>query len=137
MISPDTINDRFGKIERPYPWERGKMTVCIAGACLTLQNPTNAYEQAVLICTDSQSSSSLGRTETALKMRVINGEWLALSAGYETEIESALLALRNTFRSQLLVDETNIVSLVRTALQQRKRDKIDEFIRGRFGIPYS
>src|SRR5438552_3725069 len=108
------------------------MTVCIAAVC-----EENSDDPKIILCTDRKVSSALGSAETMLKSRIIGTRWRCLTAGKDTDILSLLRLLKNHFMSPSNIDETNVLSLVRNALNERKKEKADEIIQGKFGIPYT
>lgn len=110
---------------------RRDMTVCIAAACGGSANG----EYRIVLCTDRKVGGALGSSETMLKSRIVSSTWTCLTAGEDSEIHALLPLLRSHFRGVDL-DETNIVSLTRDALNQRKRDKANELIQGRYAISY-
>jgi 20S proteasome alpha/beta subunit len=90
----------------------------------------------IVLCTDWRVSGPLGSAETKLKLRALPRGWYCLTAGTESEINCIVPKLREELSTASEVNETNITSLVRNVLNNRKKEKIDEFIRGRYGISY-
>lgn len=121
-------------LERPYPWEK-KVTVCIAAIYDTYDE--SRYQQGIILCTDWLSSSPLGQSETSLKERVLKPGWYCLTAGTKSEILATLSHLKREFRSAEEINETNVVNIVRTALNARKREKSEEYTQGKYGLSYA
>jgi hypothetical protein len=115
-------------------WERRDVTVCIAAGCL--ERVGDDEEPRIILCTDWRASSALGTAELKLKLRRMYKEWWCLTSGSETEIETIIPPLKNAFKEAQTIDETNICAIIRNALSARKKEKINEFIQGRYGISY-
>jgi 20S proteasome alpha/beta subunit len=109
------------------------MTVCVAAGCLDTEK-----NYKIVMCTDWRVSSPLGGAETKLKLRALPKGWYCLTAGTETEINRIVLKLRDELFATNETDDNSIdiASLVRNVLNKRKKEKIDEFIHGRYGISY-
>jgi hypothetical protein len=108
------------------------MTICIAAVC-----DENTDDRKIILCTDRKISSALGSAETSLKSRTLGLEsWRCLTSGSDIDILCTLRLLQNIFRDENNIDETNVLALVRAALNNRKRDKAEELIQGKFGISY-
>jgi hypothetical protein len=115
----------------PYPWER-KMTICIAAVA-----DEAGDKPFIIFCTDWLISGALGQAETVLKSRILHGTWSCLTAANNhSDALAAVALLRKKFRENPKVDETNVTTLIREAMSQRKHDKADEFIQSRWGISY-
>ncbi len=71
-----------------------------------------------------------------MKIRLLGLGWICLFAGPESEA-LALYAVLNEKFKKIEVDETNIAPLLRTSVQERKIQKADDFVGGRFGMPYN
>ena len=112
------------------PWEKSKMTVCIAAACQLNGEPH------IVLCSDWQEGSVLGTAEVSFKQISIGQGWTVMAAGDSTEIN----ALRNLYGNHILgatsIDKTNVVSVMQAPLHDRKRQKIEQLIQGRVGISY-
>jgi len=114
-------------------WELRDMTVCIAAVC-----EENTDDRKIVLCTDRKISSALGSAETTLKSRSLGVEsWRVLTSGADRDIQSTLRLLKQRFSESESIDETNVLSIVRAALNQRKKDKADELVNGRLAISYS
>jgi 20S proteasome alpha/beta subunit len=114
-------------------WERRDMTICIAAGCVS---EVGSREYQIVLCSDWQLSSVLGSSETGLKMRRLGKGWWCLTAGTESEINAIIPTLRSVVTNTEQIDETNIPGLIRGVLNGRKKQKVDEFIQGRYGISY-
>jgi hypothetical protein len=130
-----TLGERYRQdwpeISRPYPWER-KMTICIAAICNEFRGDCK-----ILLCHDWQISSELGSAEVRNKATHLGKGVYCLSSGTDGEVTAALIHLKHKFDSEKdPIDERNFTKLVRNALLERKAEKCDEFIRGRFAISY-
>jgi 20S proteasome alpha/beta subunit len=124
----DDVAERF-RLARPHPWERN-MTVCIAAACFD----ANEDECAIILCADWRVSSPLGRQDTKLKFHQIGRGWWCLTAGYDSEINALTRLYDAAFRATLSISEVNIAEVLRTPLRVRKKEKIEEYTGGRFGL---
>jgi hypothetical protein len=117
-------------------WERKEMTVCIAAACME-KDKDGTQRFRIVMCADWRVSSALGTSDTKLKLRTLAKGFSCLTAGIESEINSIVPKLQSAFKKFTNeIDETNIQNLIRGTLNDRKKEKIDEFIRGRYGISY-
>ena len=107
------------------------MTICIAATC-------NLFDELkIVLCSDWQTSSPLGSADTVLKQHGLGNGWYCLTSGYSSEIDALRILFKNAFITARNIDETNIAALARTPLQIRKKEKIEEYITGRFGISYN
>jgi hypothetical protein len=106
------------------------MTVCIAAAC------KDGNDRAIITCTDWQLSSVMGSAETGLKQRTLNHHWRFLTAGDMSEILALLAIVRRRFNETEDFDETNILTVIRSAAAERKRQKANDFTVGRYGLSY-
>lgn len=121
------------KRDEPLPWERSKMTICIAAACMT----PDGEDPRLVMCTDWRRSGFLGSADTAFKMRRLpRHDWYGLTSGNEPDIAGLWIHLRQRFRSAETLDETNVGNLLSEALLARKKEKASALIAGRFGISY-
>jgi len=114
----------------PLPWERSKMTVCIAADC------RDGEDHAVVLCTDWKVSGVLGSAETALKERSLGRGWICLTSGYESDINCLVQLISQQIQSTSEIHETNILNLIRKAIHVRKKDKADEYTIGKYAIYY-
>jgi len=114
----------------PEQPERREMTVCIAAAC------GDEGGQAIVLCTDWRISGALGSADTMLKIRQIGQNWHLLTSGSESDINAIVLAFRRAFPAGSTIDETNVPTIVRNVLNERKREKAEEFVRGKYAIGY-
>jgi hypothetical protein len=112
-------------------WERRDMTVCVAAACVE-----DRQHYRIVIGVDWLVSGALGSADKMIKIRDVGRGWSCLTAGNEGDINNTLPLIRGSIIQVEEVDETNIVHIVRSALNARKKEKIDEFIQGRYGISY-
>src|ERR1043166_1543481 len=116
--------------------ERRDMTVCIAAVC---DDNTTANAAKIIMATDSKISGALGSAETMLKNRFLTAApdgWRCLTSGSDTDILATMQIFKNRFRNTK-VDETNVVHIVRSALNERKADKANELIQGKYAISYA
>jgi predicted GNAT family N-acyltransferase len=92
--------------------------------------------QAIL-CTDRKISSALGSAETTLKSRTLGVEsWRCLTSGTDSDILCAVRLLQDELIRANEIGPANILQIIRTALNKRKHEKVDELIQGKFGISY-
>jgi hypothetical protein len=133
-MKPSTTPCPVRGYRREVPdWERRDMTVCIAAVC-----DENTDDPKIVICTDGKAGGALGSAEMTLKIRTVGDRgWRCLTSGADTDILACLPLFRKQFRAPVIDDETNVLGLVRAALFERKRDKAQEIIQGKFAIPYS
>ena len=74
MFSQPTGRERWER-DRPLPWERTPMTVCIALSC----QEGNDYR--LVLCHDWLSSSALGSSDMHYKRFPIGDKWAVMHAG--------------------------------------------------------
>jgi hypothetical protein len=118
--------------DHPPPWEFSKVTVCIAAAC-----QTDSGDNAIVLCTDWKTGSALGSAETALKQRALGKGWHCLLSGYESDMISLYNHVKNHVSKADTIDETNITGIIRDAIFDRKKEKIAEYLGGKYAISYS
>jgi 20S proteasome alpha/beta subunit len=106
------------------------MTVCIAAGA------SHEKDKALVLCTDWRVSSPLGSAETKLKQILLRDSWWCLTSGKESDIAAVVKLLTRKMDSTQTIDETNIVGIVRDALNARKKEKTNELIQGRYAISY-
>ena len=111
--------------------ERRDVTICIAAICDV--RPDLIHK--IVLCTDGRARNILGDTEHNLKNFPIDLRWRCLTSGDEPEILAVLPILKKRF-AKTVIDETNVVEIVRRALQQRLLEKKEEFIQGRHAFSY-
>lgn len=107
------------------------MTVCIAAVC-----EENTPDAKIILATDTKVSGALGSSETMLKNRFLSPSWRCLTSGSDTDIIATVALLKKHFR-KAAVDETNVVHVIRTALNERKSEKANELIQGKYAISYT
>jgi hypothetical protein len=107
------------------------MTICIAAAC------SDGPKKFIVLCSDKLGSSPLGSTHLAMKGTNLGDDWYCLGAGVEDECNAIVPILRRAFCEKEVKDETNVVPLVRAGLQQRKLEKADELLIGKWGMSYA
>lgn len=107
------------------------MTVCIAALA-----EADEVEPKIVLCADTKGSSALGSTNKLFKIRYIAPGWRCLIAGSDEDIVAALSKLRGRFLSDPPGDETAAVDLVRSALIERRREKIEELVQGNYSISF-
>lgn len=114
--------------------ERRPVTVCIAATCMVEK------KYKVVMCTDWKISSALGNADTKLKQKRMGAGWFLLTAGEDGEINAIERILSKKMLAQsaskLPLDDTTVPTLVRDALAERKKQKIDDHIRGQYGMTY-
>jgi 20S proteasome alpha/beta subunit len=115
----------------PVPERRTKMTVCIAASA-----SIGPFERAIVLCSDTRMTSALGTSEYRRKDHWLIKGWFCLMSGEEGDMLALLPLLRRNFRATKEIDETNVCQLVRDALNERKREKIEELVQGRYGFSY-
>ena len=108
------------------------MTVCIA---VIAEGDTNEQSR-IVVCTDALTSGDLGSADYYHKDIFLTHSWHCLTAGSAGEINALIPLLRNRFRNELVVDETNICRLVREAIAARKTEKADEYTIARWGMSF-
>ena len=106
------------------------MTVCIAAACESIGD-----RKCIVLCTDTRMSGVLGSSEFKFKDYLLADHWTCLISGSEGDALALISLLTTTFRATE-IDETNVVQLVRDVLAARKKEKIEELVRGKYGISY-
>src|SRR3974390_1805318 len=124
MITPDWRN--FPPLE-----EHREMTICIAAVCKALDG-----DPLIAICSDWQFSSALGSAEIGFKQYFLEHNWACLYAGDVSAAKTLLVPLKRHFKEVPTIDETNILSVVRAALNERKRDLVGEFVQGEFSLSH-
>jgi 20S proteasome alpha/beta subunit len=107
------------------------MTVCIAAITKLASD-----RKGIVLCADWKRGGMMGSSETSLKIRPLSRHWVTMTAGDEAEVNAVVPILRDTFAAADVIDETNIVELIRSALTKRKNAKADELIRGQYGVSY-
>lgn len=117
--------------EVPDVPERRDVTVCIAAIC-----DENTDNSKIVVCTDCKTSSPLGSSETAVKLLPIDKFWRILTSGREDEIQRLQKLLFKSFSPHSAIDETNVVTLVREALNARKAEKANEITQGKLALSY-
>jgi hypothetical protein len=83
-------------------WKKIFMTLRIALACQEDERPR------IVLCTDWKSSSALGASQTADKLRWIKRKplWLTLTAGEQRAIESVVRYYRQHLENETITDAT-------------------------------
>jgi hypothetical protein len=112
-------------------WERRDMTVCIAAICGGSTQSTH-----LVLCADWRISSSLGSSDSRLKVRYVSGNWSVLAAGVDTEIKAIDRLAFTNFLKHDSIDETNITTIVRDIINSRKKTKVEELVRNQYAISY-
>lgn len=107
------------------------MTIAIAAIC------DNTLQPKIVLCSDTKGSSHLGTTDRANKEVYLRDCWFCLGAGIEEECKAISAIFRRLLVSREDLDETNIVQLVRSGLQERKLEKADELMLGRWGMSFA
>ncbi len=110
------------------------MTICIAASCNEAADSDTPPK--IVLCSDWRASSIVGTSDSKPKQRYLAAGWYCLTAGTEPEVSALLRLVRRSFSSVENIDTTNIDTLVKTPLYQRKDEKADEYIRGRYAISY-
>jgi hypothetical protein len=110
------------------------MTVCIAATCdANYAKPSEPPK--IVLCTDLMGSGSLGNRLT-VKYRAIANDWHCLTAGIDDEINAIIPKLIKQLAVQRHIDETNIIPTFQAALKERKIEKSDEIILGKWGLSF-
>lgn len=120
------------RFRRPYPWECSKMTICIAVVC----NAGKEGGKKIILCTDWRQSSPIGMSDTIYKQPWLPKNWRCLTAGTTTEINALVPKLREKFKNENEITETNIVRVVQSALRERLKEKRDEYAYGEYSRGY-
>ena len=116
---------------RTYPpLERHDVTICIAAACEV------NYDPQIVVCSDWQYGSSLGSAEIGFKQRFMRPGWGCLFAGDVSAARTLLKPVEKHFKAASTIDETNVLSVVRAGLNERKKDMANEYSYGEFAISY-
>jgi hypothetical protein len=111
--------------------ERRKMTVCIAAAC-----DFAATEPKVILCSDTQLSGSLGSTQALHKQFVLAPGWFAAFSGAPDAARDLFIRMRRKFLFMKVEDENTVLSLVREAMNERKKMLSDEYVNSKFAMSY-
>jgi len=106
------------------------MTICIVAEYGTRE------DRGLILCSDWKASTALGSSETSYKQHFLPHNWYALGAGSESDILSFVALLKLEFDAVKEINETNVQSLIRGAIQKRKNQKADEYISSKFGVSY-
>lgn len=113
------------------------MTVCIAAAC----QGSKPREKYLILCSDRLGSSYYGSSETLLKIFLLAGKWRLLVAGDHDEIKYMNMRFSKIFIEseidKVSFTEETALSLVRSVLNERKKEKANELTNSRYGINYS
>lgn len=136
MTSARVITPRGYWRDVPYQQEHHNVTVCIGLICR--ENVIKGEQRTrIVVATDWRVSSILGSAESRLKLHNLMTGWSCACAGEDGDIISLVSALRRSLRGATCpIDETNIKPLVNAAMNERKHEKADEYIQGRFAISY-
>jgi hypothetical protein len=113
-------------------WERRDMTVCIAATADYSDQPK------LIVCVDSLISSSLGAAQTGHKVTLLPRGWVMMYAGAPDAQKDLHLRLRDALISHgdQPFDETNILAIVRGALNGRKKMLCDQYANAKFAMSH-
>lgn len=106
------------------------MTVCIAAIA------GGPHNTRLILCADWRVSSALGRSDTKFKLKNIGHDWHCLTSGEDTEINAVTQLYRTHFGAKENLLEFPLADLLRAPLADRKRQKLNEYTIGKFGIDY-
>jgi hypothetical protein len=121
----------FRRLRREIILERPKVTICIAATCQINDDPK------IVVCSDRRFSSDFGNSEKGQKQCELRPGWQALFANEADAARTALPKLRTEFQEHSgYIDETNILQIVKTALEKRKVEINDQYIIGQIGCNY-
>jgi hypothetical protein len=113
-------------------WERRDVTVGIAAVC-----DQGTADPKIVLCTDTKVGDHLGSIDM-LKTRPLNpANWVCLTSGIDTDILPTWTLLKAFFTGAQTIDETNVLSLIRNALNRRKLEKTEEFVQGKYAVSYA
>lgn len=118
--------------ERAMEMGRRKMTIGIAATC-----DFGTHHPKVILCSDWQVTSELGAAQTHFKEWHLGKNWHCLYAGKPPSARALIFGLRNKILQHSSdIDETNIVSIIQSALNERKFSLCNEFVQGRYAMSY-
>lgn len=123
------MNACFGHPARPWPRER-KVTVCIAAEC------RDGDDAAFVLCSDFRANTSIGHSESMVKMRRLPHGFRCLTAGDDVEIYSTVPIFEKFLSELESPDETNVKVAIEAALTERKRQKAARLVSGRYALTY-
>lgn len=131
MIVGNRDIDPFGRpIERPLPWERGKMTVCIAAVGF------HENEHCIVLCNDWKQTSAMGSAENKDKEFWLKNGWWSLASGHSTGITSLVNEYRKHLHEVKEIHDGNISEEFAIPLRNRKHALANEYISAKYGISY-
>src|ERR1700733_9607988 len=108
------------------------MTIGIAATC---DYGTN--DPKIILCSDWQVTSELGAAQTHYKEFQLGKNWHCLYAGLPPAARIIVQGLRQKMAAHKKdIDETNILPIIQSALNERKYSLCNEFVQGRFAMSY-
>lgn len=108
------------------------MTLCMAAACYEEGKPR------IVLCTDWKSGSELGSSETADKLRWIKKRpnWLALTSGTQSSIESLVRHFRSSLEKISDIGEFNAESTFRSIARIHLFNRKSDCVEVELGVTY-
>jgi 20S proteasome alpha/beta subunit len=111
------------------------MTVGIVAICNT-GLPGGQSDERIVICTDWRISTQLGSSDTLYKLASVTPHFRCVFAGDPSEAKAVISRLQRIFRAAEVVDETNILTLVRSALYEQRAEKRNALAQTRYGMDH-
>ncbi len=126
MVTP--LCEEFAPEDNPL--ELCPVTLCIAAIC------HEDGKDRIVLCSDWKSSSSLGSSQTADKLRWIKKpDWLVLTAGKIHEIELLVRAYRKKFKTVEITEDNATEEIESVAKEQLIKRKAD-YVERQLGVTY-
>jgi 20S proteasome alpha/beta subunit len=108
------------------------MTVGIAATCDYATD-----DPKVMLCSDWQVTSELGASQTHYKEFELGMGWHCLYAGLPPSARILVHGFRQKIKEHKKeIDETNVLPIIQSALNERKFNLCNEFVQGRFAMSY-
>jgi 20S proteasome alpha/beta subunit len=108
------------------------MTIGIAATC-----DFGTDSRKLILCSDWQVTSELGAAQTHFKEYNLGNGWHCLYAGNPSSARILVSGLRNKLvEHKRPIDETNVLPIIQSALNERKFNLCNEFVQGRFAMSY-
>lgn len=112
--------------------DRRKMTICIAGGAAY-----NSDDRCIILCTDWLVSGAVGGSEVMLKQKLLPKGFFCLTSGEEGHMLELTRVLKPKIRNiQAPFFEDSVLTAVKDALFDRKKEIADDYIKSRFAMSY-
>jgi 20S proteasome alpha/beta subunit len=113
---------------------RRRVTVRIA----VWNPPSSTGAGHIVLCADWRISGLLGRSDTMFKIRHLGPKqtWRCLTAGNPNDIRPTVRYIDEALSALPLIDETNLLPAVSSALNRRRLDRVNEYCQGHFSMTY-